>query len=241
MGVHDVGELVVAVHDAGRPVVRPVGTQPAAGLVEARQVAELVLAQEVQPAVDLALVEVLGAAEPGQAARFPVDLGQQGRPADQFKGEASSLLQIGFERFRPLAVAHRRPAVDRLHQVERRAEDPGVVGAGDELSVRQVRALERAQQARLAAQAVEAGRARGGERDAEHRPDAVTLDHEQLVLRATGQPGQDRDAVPRQLLRVHPAAEGRGVDGGGLRRRSRVSHSAPSVTGYPPRRRHLRS
>src|SRR6202021_2019995 len=94
-----------------------------------------------------------------------------------------------------------------------------------------VRALERAEQARLAAEAVETRLAGGGGRGAEHRPDAVALDNEELVLRTAGESCQCWCPVTWQLFRVHPAAEGGGVERGSrvcrVCRVGRVGHGLP--------------
>jgi hypothetical protein len=56
-----------------------VAAQPVGGLVEAGQLAELDRVEVRQPAVDLAVVEAVGLAEPLEPPRLPVDAGQPGR------------------------------------------------------------------------------------------------------------------------------------------------------------------
>jgi hypothetical protein len=71
-----------------------VGAQPAGGLVESGKVAELVVAQEGEPAVDLPIVEVVRPAESREPARLPVDSSEQRRAAYQLEGERGALRRI---------------------------------------------------------------------------------------------------------------------------------------------------
>ena len=106
MRVHDVGELVVAVHDAGRVVRGSVAAQPVGGHVQAGQLADLVGVQEVQPAVDLAFVESVRAAEPLEALGAPVDPAQFGGALDELERQLAARVEVGVERGLP----SRRPS-----------------------------------------------------------------------------------------------------------------------------------
>ena len=185
MREHHVGELVVAVHDA-RPVVRgPVAAQPVGGVVEPGQVAHLVAVQEGQPAVDLAFVESVRPAEAVQSLCAPIDPAQLGRAFDELERQAAARGKVVVERRLPAAV-HRTPAVDRLHHVERHAEQiTGVVG-GDQLGMRHVGAAQRAHQSDLAEQPVDAGCVGPGAGHAQHHAVVAAVDQIEGVLRSTG-------------------------------------------------------
>ena len=99
--VHHVGELVVAVHEAGDEVDRLVRAQPRRRLVEAGQLAALDALEERGPPVDLALVEAVGPAEVLQALGLPVDLRQQRDALDQLVGEPLAGVEVGVERRGP--------------------------------------------------------------------------------------------------------------------------------------------
>ena len=127
---HHVRELVVAVHDPRLPLPRPAAAQPLRRLVETRQVPELVAGQERQPAVHLPVMEIVGAAEAGQAAGLPVHPGQQRGALDEAERQRRAVRSGCVVRGGPARAAGRRPAVDLLHQVERPAEDIGIRAAG---------------------------------------------------------------------------------------------------------------
>ena len=66
-------------HEPGDEVDRPVGAQPRGRFVEAGELAALDALEERGPAVDLALVEAVGAAEVLRALRLPVDVRRAAR------------------------------------------------------------------------------------------------------------------------------------------------------------------
>ncbi len=103
VAVHDVGELVVAVHDARAGSVRGRWARSHVGrLVDARGCGRnCTAARWAQPPVDLALVEPVGTAEPLEAPGLPVDPGQPGDPVDQLEGQAPPGLEVGVEGRRP--------------------------------------------------------------------------------------------------------------------------------------------
>ena len=205
---HDVGELVVAVHEPGDVVDRPVRPQPRRRLVEARQLAPLDPLQERGPAIDLPFVEALRSPQVGKALRLPVDLRQQGDALDQLEGQPAPLVQVGIERRRPLTPCrHGRPAVDEAHQVKGAPQHGLVRAQRDGLGVRHVRAAEGLDDAPLAHDPLVARR-RGGRRRDPHGavqvPPAQLVD---LVLAAA------RDVVVferrphAQPLRVEPGRQ----------------------------------
>ena len=95
---HHVGQLVVAVHQAGDVVDRPVRPQPGGGDVEAGQLAALDAVQEGGPPADLALVEAV--AGPGRrGAREQPGPGADGAPVDPLcraLGDCAAAGQLGF-------------------------------------------------------------------------------------------------------------------------------------------------
>src|SRR3546814_14716787 len=96
--------MVVAVHQPGDGGERLVGAQPGRGLVEAWDLAALDPLEERRPAVDLALVVPVGAAEVGQAASLPVDLGEPGDAVDQLVGQPLASGVVRVEGLRPGAT-----------------------------------------------------------------------------------------------------------------------------------------
>ena len=189
-------------------VVRgPVAAQPVGGFVEAGKVADLVAVQEGQPPVDLPLVESVRPAEAVQPLRLPVHPAQLGRALDELERQAAARGQVVVERRRPAAV-HRTPAVDRLHHVERHAEQiAGVVG-GDQLGMWHIGPAQRADQSDLAQQPVDAGRVGAGAGHAQHHAMVAAMDQVQRVLRAPGQLLEDRFfAVTGSRVRVQPAPQ----------------------------------
>ena len=164
--VHDVGELVVAVHEPGHVVDRLVGAQPGGGLVEAGELAALDPLEERGPPVDLALVEAVGAAEVLEALRLPVDVAEQGDALDELVGEPAcgprgrcrtAPATAGCRRAR--LEPHRRPARRRSPSGRRRGRAPSVSShAAMAGGVRHVGAVERLDDAPLAQDALVAGR-----------------------------------------------------------------------------------
>ena len=194
----------------GCVVRRPVAAQPVGGLVQAGQLAHLVGVQERQPAVDLPLVESVGAAEAFETLGAPVHPAQLGRALDELERQPAAGVEVGVERRLPAAV-HRAPPVDRLHDVERHAEHvAGVVGR-DQLGVRHVGAGQRAHQPDLPQQPVDAGGVGAGAGHPQHHPPAsptAALDQIERVLRAALELGQLRlFAVTRCVIGIQPAAE----------------------------------
>ena len=205
--VHDVGELVVAVHEPRDVVDRAVRPEPGRGLVEAGQLAALDPLEEGGPAVDLALVEAVGAAEVLEALGLPVDVGQQGDALDQLVGEPGPGLEVGVERRRPLAVlqAHRRPAVDEAHQVEGPAQHRGVGTDGDGPRVRHVGAVSASMMRHSRMMPVVPGLRRAGRRDAQGAVQVAPADLVDLVLGAAGdEAALDRLALSGDVLAVQP-------------------------------------
>src|SRR5207248_8606542 len=109
VAVHDVSELVVAVHEAGDVVDRPMPSQPRRRFGEARQLATLDALEEGGPAIDLPLVEAVRPAEVLQALRVPVDVAEQSDALDELIRQSLAGLEVGVEGGRPRAPldAHR--------------------------------------------------------------------------------------------------------------------------------------
>ena len=148
---HDVGELVVAMHESRHVIDRSMRSQPRGGLVQPGELAcRAVLVdpfQEGGPAVDLAIVEAIRSAEVAKTRGTPVDPGEAGDPVDQLEGESGSCRRIRRERFGPTGSArpgavHGGPAVDEPHEVERSAEHRRIRADGDCFGVRHVGAVE---------------------------------------------------------------------------------------------------
>ena len=126
---HHIGELVVAVHDARRIAAGGAAPEPVARGVEAGDVSELEAFEVGVPAVDLALVETVGAAEALKAIGLPIHLGQPGDGIDQLVGQTGAGVDVGPEWLGPAGLADGRPAVYEVHEVEGRPDNAGVVGA----------------------------------------------------------------------------------------------------------------
>ena len=91
---HHIGELVVAVHDAGGVAAGSAAPEPVAGGVETGDVAEFEPVEVGVPAVDLALVEAVGTAQSFEAVGLPVDLGQTGDGVDQLVGQGGASVHV---------------------------------------------------------------------------------------------------------------------------------------------------
>ena len=101
MAVHHVGELVVAVHQAGDEVERPVRAQPFGGHIQAVDFPALDPFEEADPPVDLAFVEAVGPAEIVQPLGLPVHLRQQRDAFGELVGQLAACGEIGVERLGP--------------------------------------------------------------------------------------------------------------------------------------------
>ena len=230
---HDVGELVVAVHEPGDVVDGPVRPQPRRGLVEARQLAALDALEERRPPVHLALVEPVGPPEVGQALGPPVDVAEQRDPLDELEGEAAPLLEVGVEGRRPLAAGgHRGPAVDEAHEVEGPAEHRLVGAHGDGLGVGHVRPVERLDDPPLAHDAVVARRGRARRRDAHGAVQVAPAQLVDLVLAAPGDVAVLQRRPHPEALGVEPG--GQLVDVGDRRHLRLERGSSVALTGSPP-------
>jgi hypothetical protein len=104
---HHVGELVVAVQDAGPEGLRRVPAQPLGGHVEAGDLAEPEAGEVVEPAVDLPLQEPLGLPEALEPAGLPVHARELRDAVDQLEGEPGARLEVAVEGRRPSPRVHR--------------------------------------------------------------------------------------------------------------------------------------
>ena len=190
--VHDVGELVVAVHDAGG-VVRAAGCGAASP--RPRRGREVPgpgrVCRKFEPAVHLTLVKAVRAAEPLEALGPPVDGAEFGRALDELERQVATGVEVGVERRLP-AAAHRAPPVDLGHYVERLAEDFARFVGRDQLGVRHVGALESAHQPDFPQQAVEPGGVRARSGRPQHHLLVAATNAVQRVLRSTGEQFQHR-------------------------------------------------
>ncbi len=178
---HDVGELVVAVHDPGHVVAGLMGAQPRRRGVEPGDVAELHGGEMAHPPVHLAFVESVGTAEALEATRPPVDPGQLGDAVDELEGQAPAGLEVGVERCGPAPATHRGPAVDVLHQIEAAPHESGVVAHGQGPGVGDVGVGQRREQPVLAQHGLVAPGGDDAGRTAQGHAVPAPADLEQLV------------------------------------------------------------
>ena len=73
---HDVGELIVTVHDPRLVVARTVASQPVTRFVQAGDLAKLEPSEMCLPAINLAIVESFRSAKSLQSSGLPVHPGQ---------------------------------------------------------------------------------------------------------------------------------------------------------------------
>ena len=214
MAIHDVGELVVAVHQAGDEVEWAVVAQPLGRSVKAVDFAALDPFEERGPAVDLAFVEPVRTAKILQSLGLPVDLRQQRDALSQLIRQPGTGRHVAVKRVRPLAVlVHRRPAVDEPHQIEGPAQNRSIRADADGCGMRHVGAVESLDDPPLPQDAlVPVGRGSCGG----HAKDAHVLAAADLVddvLRAAGEEARlERLTLASQTRAVHPIGEPRGVD-----------------------------
>ena len=210
---HHVGELVVAVHDAGLVAAGLPSPQPVPRDVQPTDVAELESLKVRVPAIDLALVEPVGPSQPLQAPGLPVDPRQPGDGLHQLVGQAGPGIQIREERLGPLRFADRRPPVHIVHQVEGCAQHVGVVAGARGPGVGHVGASERGQDAVLAHHGLVAAGRHVPRRAAQRPAVAATAHLKDLVGRsARDEPDRQRLACSGQAPVVHPVAQAHGVD-----------------------------
>ena len=210
---HHVGELVVAVHDPRLVDLRGPPAQPVGGDVQSGDLPEAEPLEVGEPAVDLALVEAVGPAQPLEAHGPPVHPGEAGDGIDQFEGEAPAGAEVGEERLRPLGLADRRPAVDERHQVEVGSDHVGVVAAGDGTGMGDVRVGQCLDDPVLAQHRLVAAVGDPGRWSPEGPALPATRHLEQLVGGPAGyEPAVDGLAPAGEPLPVEPGPETAGID-----------------------------
>ena len=157
-------------------------------------------------------METVGAAEALQALGAPVDAAEHGRTPDEFEGQVAARGQVGVERRLP-ATAHRAPAVDLGHHVERLAEDDaGVVGGDSSACGTSVPFRPRTRRISRSSPSSRAASARGP-RHPQHHPVFTAPDPVERVLRTAGQQLQDGQlALAWRVMAVEPVAQRPGVD-----------------------------
>ena len=239
--VHDVGELVVAVHEAGDVVDRLVGPQPGRGLVEAGQLPALDPLEEGGPAVDLALVEAVGPAEVLQALGLPVDLRQQGDALDQLVGQARRGPR-GRRRRAPARAGSRRASSRGPSATSRRRSPSGRrPGPAPSVSVHAAMAgvwgtsvpVERLDDAPLPQMPVVPALRRGRRRDAQRAVEVAPADLVDLVLGAARHEAA-LDRLARRPGPGRPASAPRRVDGRSQVARPRARGTRPASPGPRP-------
>ena len=172
------------------------------------QVTTLIGRQLPAPAIDLTLVETLGAPQAFESGGEPVNTVESAQSLDHGIGH------LGPPRF---ALEHggkgeRVDTLHALHQVEGAAEHSMVVTERHHLGVRHICPRQRGQNAELAAHALVGPVDRHPGRSAQDPAGLPALDDEHGVRRAPGQ-RLDLQWSPRfEIPGVEPGAEGIGVD-----------------------------
>ena len=165
-------------HDRRLGRVGQVARQPLADLLHHRQLARLVVLPQAAEAAQLAL-EVAGRlAVALETAGAPIHRVHLGERVHQLLGEPAALL-LAVELLRDLARDH--GPVHLLHHVEGDAQHRLVVAGGQHARHAHRRALERAQQARLAQHVVGRRRQRRARRAAQHDARVAARDQEREV------------------------------------------------------------
>ena len=164
------------------------------------QLTPLVGVELTGPASDLALVEVVGATEVGDAGGDGVDVVHPGQGIGEGEGQLDPTGGV----VEPLRNGQRVDAVDAGHQVEGAAQHGMVVAQGDRRRVRHRGALERADEPELAAHAV-VGPLDGDPGRAPQHPAGVTpLEAEHHVGGAAGDLLDDERGPRLEALVVEP-------------------------------------
>ena len=226
-----VGEVEVAVHQAGAHVRRAMTVQPLAYRIHAGDLRPRVAGQLrvpvelLAPATHLALCPAVRPTEVGQAHGHMVDAGQRGDCVGH--RQAHRVLP------RRVVVGRRQAErgvepVDRLHQVERRPDDVGVGLGGDQPRMRHGGAGERGQHPRLAAHGLVAVGPLVHRRAAQHVGATGPGEPQQHVLGSAGDQLQPGEVPLAEATRVHPPAQDGQVDAGDVE-----AHADPTTPAPP--------
>jgi hypothetical protein len=209
---HDVGEMVVAVDDAGCEGGGAVGLEPIGDAIDAGDFAgagpALVFAiafEQGAPSRHLALEVALDLAEIGEADGEVIDAAEGERGVDHGQAHAAADGRVAGVKFRQ--ADGRVEAVDGLHEVEGDAEDVLGVAGGDEAGMGDVGRGEGAEDAGLAAHDVVAVHAGMARRPAQDERASAAAELQEDVLRAAGQLGQVFKRPGLDAALVHPGFE----------------------------------
>ncbi|MOA00083.1 hypothetical protein D3C78_1194290 [compost metagenome] len=209
---HQVVEAVVAVHQGGFVAWRNVLGQPVHQLLHGRVDGQRGFAALARPAADLAREVVARPAIVGQAHGAMVHAVQRGDHPVHLTVDG---LALGGRHARQ-GLVHQHPAGEKLHQIERRADQRRVVAIGEHARHRHRAALQGAHDAVLAVDGMGRGHQQARRLGAQHIAAAAGRELVRRVGLAAGQRRERRLLAVAQALRLQVG--GQPLPGFGSRR-----------------------